>query len=153
LGLAGRHALKHLRAEDGAGRSREAVQFLLCWVVVYFLFFSLAGTKLPNYILPLYPAGAVFLAWFLDRWRRGLEQPPAWAVRASLTSLALMGLAAGLGLLVAGGSVAIPYLGGRRLPGLEKWAALGLVLPVGAAVAGWCVRRQRPTGAVGALAA
>jgi 4-amino-4-deoxy-L-arabinose transferase-like glycosyltransferase len=152
LGLAGWHALKHWRAE-GADPCLGPVQFLLCWVAVYFLFFSVAGTKLPNYILPLYPAGAVLLGWFLDRWRRGLVQPPAWAVRASLVSLALMGLGVGLGLLVIGGSLPVPCLEGRRLPGLERWAALGLVLPAGAAVAGWCVRHQRRAGAVAALAA
>ena len=36
----------------------RAHRFLLCWVVVYLVFFSAAATKLPNYILPIYPAMA-----------------------------------------------------------------------------------------------
>src|SRR5206468_659995 len=31
-------------------RERSAVRFLLCWVAVYLVFFSLARTKLPNYV-------------------------------------------------------------------------------------------------------
>src|SRR5262249_38732418 len=38
----------------GASPSR----FLFCWIAVYFVFFSISQTKLPNYILPLYPAAA-----------------------------------------------------------------------------------------------
>lgn len=46
--------------EKGEGADdRPAVQFLVCWIAVYFLFFSASTTKLPNYILPLYPAAAL----------------------------------------------------------------------------------------------
>ena len=34
----------------------DAHRFLACWIIVYFAVFSLSATKLPNYILPLYPA-------------------------------------------------------------------------------------------------
>jgi len=37
--------------------------FLLCWIGIYILFFSIARTQLPNYILPLFPAGAMLMAY------------------------------------------------------------------------------------------
>ena len=45
--------------------------FACCWLVVPILFFSISRSKLPGYILPAVPAGAVLLADFL---RRRLEQ-------------------------------------------------------------------------------
>src|SRR5262249_39047799 len=41
---------------------RASIAFLWCWIVVYFAFFSAARTKLPNYILPIYPAVALLTA-------------------------------------------------------------------------------------------
>jgi 4-amino-4-deoxy-L-arabinose transferase-like glycosyltransferase len=48
-------------ADEPRALTPAAVRFLYCWVVVYLVFFSLARTKLPNYILPLYPALAVMV--------------------------------------------------------------------------------------------
>src|SRR5262249_43598164 len=55
-----------------AGVLPQAHAFLWCWIAVTFIFFSLAATKLPNYILPLYPPAALLTARFLDCWRRGV---------------------------------------------------------------------------------
>jgi 4-amino-4-deoxy-L-arabinose transferase-like glycosyltransferase len=155
LGPAAWHALRRLRDRGEAGQAadapRAAVQFLLCWVAVYFLFFSLVRTKLPNYVLPLYPPAALLLAFSLDRWRRGLVRGPAWVVGTSLGCLALLGVGVGLGLLVAGGAVDLPLVRGRRLPGLEAWAALGGVLPAAALAGGWCAWRGRRGAALACL--
>jgi len=51
------------------------------------------------------------LARFLDRWRRGLVRPPSWVLHGCLACLALVGVATGAGLAVAGGLV-----GRRRRP-------------------------------------
>lgn len=56
--------------------------FACCWLLVPVLFFSISQSKLPGYILPAIPAGALLLAEYL---RRHLEQndakPPAiWLV-------------------------------------------------------------------------
>ena len=40
-------------------KHRESFYFLASWVLVIFVFFSMAATKLPHYILPLYPALAL----------------------------------------------------------------------------------------------
>jgi 4-amino-4-deoxy-L-arabinose transferase-like glycosyltransferase len=41
--------------------------FTCCWLVVPVVFFSLSQSKLPGYILPVIPAGAVLLADYLRR--------------------------------------------------------------------------------------
>lgn len=48
--------LKALRAEP-------VRLFMLCWIGVYILFFSIARTQLPNYVLPLFPAAAMLMAF------------------------------------------------------------------------------------------
>jgi 4-amino-4-deoxy-L-arabinose transferase-like glycosyltransferase len=91
-------------------RSRR---FLWTWVVVMFVFFSLALGKRRAYILPLRPALAILLAaWLapqLDRLssRRRPHQPPraAHAIIASLAIVALVGaLALRLGIGAFGAS-------------------------------------------------
>jgi 4-amino-4-deoxy-L-arabinose transferase-like glycosyltransferase len=46
-------------------RSDPATRFLIAWIVPFWLVLELAPTKLPNYILPVYPALAMLcaLAW------------------------------------------------------------------------------------------
>ncbi len=36
--------------------------FLLCWIGVFLVFFSIARTQLPNYMLPVFPAAALLMA-------------------------------------------------------------------------------------------
>jgi 4-amino-4-deoxy-L-arabinose transferase-like glycosyltransferase len=157
LGLACWHAGKRLRSRGEAAPQptdlRAALQFLVCWAGVYFVFFSAARTKLPNYVLPLYPAAALLTAYFLDEWRRGRISVPAWAVRTCLGCLALMGVGVTVGLLVGGGMIDVAALRGRRLPGLERWAAMGGVLVAGALAGGWCLRRERRGGVIAGVAA
>ncbi len=123
--------------------TQTAVRFLVCWVGVYFVFFTVAGTKLPNYILPLYPAVAVLMARLLDRYRTRDHRLPAWSLRLSLVLLALVGVGLAVGLLAVGGALPLGLKRNHLLPGLELLAVAGLVPPVGAAVAWWYVRRDR----------
>jgi 4-amino-4-deoxy-L-arabinose transferase-like glycosyltransferase len=129
-----------------------AALFLLVWLAVYIVFFSLSSTKLPNYVLPLYPAAALLTARLLDRWRRGVEAPPAWAVRGGLAAVALLGAGLMAGVFALGGP-AVPWLHGRAFPGVEAFAWLGLLPLLGAAAAWGCVRAGRAGGAVAATAA
>jgi 4-amino-4-deoxy-L-arabinose transferase-like glycosyltransferase len=117
---------------DAAGSPRP-YRFLICWLAVYLAFFSAAATKLPNYMLPVYPALAILTARFLTRWRAGELAPPNWVMRAALTGLVVTAGAVGGGLVVAGGAVPVLPAGSRVFPGLEVWAALGVV-PLAAAV-------------------
>src|SRR5262249_41208557 len=139
-------------AADDAGDPRPALRFLTCWIAVYLVFFSLARTKLPNYVLPLYPPIALLMGRFLERWRRGAAELPTWLMRFSRACLVLMGAGRAAGLLVAGGTLDVPGLDGPRLPGLEDWAVLGFVPVAGAVAAGWCLHRRQRGGAVAACA-
>ncbi|HEY2826262.1 MAG TPA: hypothetical protein VGJ04_01570, partial [Pirellulales bacterium] len=75
----------------GAEPWQRGGKFLASWIVVYIAFFSAAATKLPNYVLPAYPALALATACLIDRW---LTQPATvhrWWPRLSFGSLALVG--------------------------------------------------------------
>jgi 4-amino-4-deoxy-L-arabinose transferase-like glycosyltransferase len=151
LGWAGWFALGKRAAAEDAGSARY--RFLWCWVVVYVVFFSLAATKLPNYILPIYAPLAILTARFLERWRGGLLRFEGWKMRSSLICLALMGLAVTVGLLVAAGRIELAPLHGRQLAGLDQIAGLGLILVVGA-VLGWlCLRWERRSAVTLSVAA
>ena len=100
-----------------AARARPLVSapvdvLLLAWAAFVLIFFSLSGSKLPSYILPAFPALAVWLA------RRWPALSPG-ALRAS----ALIPLAAGLVLV----GVAVPLT--RRADLDESVALAGLYLP------------------------
>ncbi|MGB9367586.1 MAG: glycosyltransferase family 39 protein [Xanthobacteraceae bacterium] len=48
-------------------RRELPVRFLLAWVVPCWLVFELVVTKLPHYVLPLYPAVAILIARLIER--------------------------------------------------------------------------------------
>lgn len=123
-------------------RQRAALVFLLCWVGVYVGLFSLARTKLPSYITPIYPALALLTGWFLDRWlaRRAIVGQ-RWMVAAFGTLLLV-------GLVVA---VALPLAARRYFPG-DEWLGLVGAVPILAGAAGcWAVMRDQRAWAVGML--
>src|SRR5262249_29510679 len=99
------------------GGERAGVRFLVVWFAVYFVFFSVAATKLPNYVLPLYPAAALLTARTLERWRAGEHALAGWVMPVSLACLALSGAGVAAGLLLAGGAVpGLPAGGGFPRP-------------------------------------
>ncbi len=112
-----------LRAEEP---QRKSYLFLFCWLGLYIGFFSLAGTKLPSYVLPAYPALAILVGAFLDRWfvRPGCE-PKFW-MRTAFVALAGIGAAGLIGLPIACSQL----LPGERLIGLP-----GLIPLVGGLMA------------------
>ena len=72
--------------------------FLLLWLLLPLVFFSLAGSKLPGYILPCLPPLAILMGRAIDRL---LKQDALLAVGAWLRATALVGLVLGA-LLVTG---------------------------------------------------
>ncbi len=131
-----------LAALPGAWRARlaPATRFLLAWIVPSWLLFEAVQTKLPHYVLPMFPALMLLgAAWALDPLRRA---PPRWLRWLGLA--ALLGVAAGLAVL----ALALPW----RLEGGLAWggpvALLGALL-LGGAVLAW---RARGNWAAAALA-
>lgn len=53
-------------------RDSQLILFAFIWVAVIFLFFSIAVTKLPSYILPLIPATSILVALM---WSEEINQP------------------------------------------------------------------------------
>ncbi len=47
-------------------REHDGSLFVLLWCAITFVFYSAAGTKLPNYMLPIYPVAAVGVAALWD---------------------------------------------------------------------------------------
>jgi 4-amino-4-deoxy-L-arabinose transferase-like glycosyltransferase len=54
------------------GTNFDAERFLLIWVLVIFVFFSISKSKLPGYVLPAFPALALLAAIQLERLPRQL---------------------------------------------------------------------------------
>src|SRR5207249_5005636 len=140
------------RANQDAEAPADAYRLLWCWVGVYLLAFTVAATKLPNYILPIFPPCALLVGRFLDRWRRGVLAVPGWLQPASLALLTLVGVATAASLLIAGGAVEVRWLRGRSWPGLETWAVVGVVPLAGALAAGLCLWRGRRSAFVTVVA-
>jgi len=67
--------------------------FLGFWIVAPILFFSFSGSKLPGYILPIFPAVALTVGRELDRWWSDESSPP----RAQSYLTAGLIVAAGIG--------------------------------------------------------
>lgn len=127
------NAVKEARGE---GLSRLPVRLLLVWSGVYMVFFTAAATKLPNYILPTYPALAVLTARTLEQWRRQRLTLPAWVMPTCVASMALVGTVTGAGLIIASGRLPFDALRGNSIPGIERWAVIGIV-PVLTAALAW----------------
>jgi 4-amino-4-deoxy-L-arabinose transferase-like glycosyltransferase len=119
-----------------AGRGFQPKKMLLIWSVFIFVFFSISDSKLPSYILPIFPALALLAAAYLDRARSG----------AIYLSAAVFGLPAAIGMAFV-----------ARIPGTAKdafsaallvqhlpwiYAALALIV-AGAAGAAWTARRHK----------
>ncbi|MDQ6998987.1 MAG: glycosyltransferase family 39 protein [Mariprofundus sp.] len=70
--------------------------FMLCWIGAYILFFSVARTQLPNYVLPVFPAAAILMAW---GWAYASEVVRQQAIKWLAWSVLVLSL----GVLIGGG--------------------------------------------------
>jgi 4-amino-4-deoxy-L-arabinose transferase-like glycosyltransferase len=69
--------------------------FLLLWIVAPIAFFSFSGSKLPGYILPIFPAVALIIGGELERWWRDESRPPALPQFLTAAFTAAAGIGAG----------------------------------------------------------
>ncbi|MFO1319981.1 MAG: glycosyltransferase family 39 protein [Burkholderiales bacterium] len=118
--------------------------FLMCWCAFTFLFFSASSSKLPSYILPIFPA----LAWLVgDRLAGQSARPLTWQA-LPLVPLGLVAIALG---------IRAERYANERTPAIlyqayEPWIIAAAVTLVMAAVAtiAWS-RRERLLPAVASL--
>uniref|UniRef100_A0A7C2P0L4 Glycosyltransferase family 39 protein n=1 Tax=Schlesneria paludicola TaxID=360056 RepID=A0A7C2P0L4_9PLAN len=116
--------------------------FLACWAGVWIAFFSCASTKLPNYVLPSYPALALMTAWFLCTWRKSSGSEWSVSFRNACRALATVGV-----VLLIGAPIALSIF----LPS-EIWlTTIGLPPLVGAIAAYGCSLRAERRRAIRAL--
>ncbi len=136
----------------GTEEAPHCYRFLWTWIAVYFLFFSAARTKLPNYILPMYPAVALLIARFLERWCRGallMGKPFAAYV---VVGLLMIGAATTIGMWIAAGTFPALVPKEHWLPCLRPFAILGVIPVLGAVSIGWFLARKRRLPATVAFA-
>ncbi len=77
-------------------RKRDILLFSLIIVGVYTIFFSISGTKLPNYTVPLYPAFSILIGYFLEHIHRFSERN----IYASLIAYTIIGFLLTAGLFI-----------------------------------------------------
>jgi 4-amino-4-deoxy-L-arabinose transferase-like glycosyltransferase len=127
-----------------SGITAAATLLTLVWLAVWVGGFSAAATKLPNYVLPAYPAAAFLVAIVaVDAARKaaaGQWQHPRW-MAIGLASLAFGGVATAVTVMVAAR---------YGIPGAEAAAAVGIVPIVGTAAC-WLLATRRPLEAVAAF--
>ena len=119
------------------------VRFLLCWIGVQVILFSLASTKLPSYVTPCYPGLAILTAACVR----------LWVQRSNLLDWRWFNVAMP-GMVVAGTIVlaGLAYLGVEFLDGNWTIALIGLVPLAGGGVASWYAWKRRPEFAVMSVA-
>ena len=107
-----------------AHRREPGLRFLIAWIVPSWLMFEIVVTKLPHYVLPLYPGVAILIALALERkapldnWTRSTSA--LWPLLATL--------------LCVGVAVIAIMFEGRFGRAFWPFAAIGIVL---AALAWW----------------
>jgi hypothetical protein len=133
----------------------RTVAFSGVWFLVWIGTFAIAGTKLPGYIWPAYPALSIVTALYLADWIRGRTgwetmlfwNMPSDKARALVMNIGWFTLSA-VGICLA---IGIPLLSQKLAPGNEWLGILGL-LPVIAAATAFLLQRQGRVGlAISAL--
>ena len=137
---------------------RPALVLLSCWAGVYLVIFSIPSTKLPNYVLPMYPAVALAVGYFIDTWLTDAASVSRSWLRGSWLSLIAVGLIVAVGLPLSGslefdGRTLLDRLRvARDVQGDLVWlSVLGLPLAFGGMVVWLLAETGRRTAAVNAL--
>ncbi len=128
-------SLRRLFHEKG-DREFDSPLFLVIWISVVFAFFSISGSKLPSYILPMFPA----LALLIGRWIAETQPRRLLAAQAALAGAA--------GILIIVLSPSIQGMLGRETLDLSSlyvpWlAAAGICLAAASIAAGVFAWRGR----------
>jgi len=111
--------------------------FAWIWVAVPLLFFSASGSKLPGYILPIFPALAIIIGAELERFISG-ERGVLLSAAAWLTALLLLIIGAGF----------VVYLTRERI-GASGWHSIFFGLPLAVAAIAIAVLAKKRRQAFG----
>jgi 4-amino-4-deoxy-L-arabinose transferase-like glycosyltransferase len=128
-------------------RNVPQIRFLIAWIVPAWVIFEIIPTKLPHYVLPLYPALALLCAATLMKIERGASDLARhWTMSASMIVFAIVSLVLAASLMV------LPAVYGTGIDMVSALAALVLVAMIGlvlsqaikrrfhmAAIASWIV--------------
>jgi 4-amino-4-deoxy-L-arabinose transferase-like glycosyltransferase len=135
--------LLHMQKQIHLARPwRPGYVLLGSWFAVWVGFFSLAGTKLPSYVVPAYPALALATGCLVDDWLREPSRVSRVWMRWAWGILALVGV---------GMAVALPIVGRIYLHGDWVLGLAGLVPLAGAAIGLVLSERGQTRAAVGTL--
>jgi 4-amino-4-deoxy-L-arabinose transferase-like glycosyltransferase len=97
-------AIMHAPIRSSKDPAARFIRLFVIFSLSVFLFFSLAATKLPNYILPVLPGFSLMLACLFNRTE--IKHPLFWQVAGYLSAI----LALLLGLIIAAVPFVFPYL-------------------------------------------
>jgi 4-amino-4-deoxy-L-arabinose transferase-like glycosyltransferase len=105
-------------------RREPGAQFLLAWLIPSWIVFEAIITKLPHYVLPLYPAIAILIAGIMEK--GGLVRAP-WLVRGTAGWFVFpvaIAIAVGIIFIIIGhdlGLIAWPFGAAAMIFGLFAW--------------------------------
>jgi 4-amino-4-deoxy-L-arabinose transferase-like glycosyltransferase len=124
---------------EGEPGTLQSRRLLLIWAAFIFLFFSVSGSKLPSYILPVFPALALFAAMEMQRMAPATLSHFAWGLAATGGVLLLV-------VLVGGGRIAHMFAKESSpfeiVRNVVPWIGASIfVFTAGAVVAAWLFRR------------
>jgi 4-amino-4-deoxy-L-arabinose transferase-like glycosyltransferase len=134
--LIGRHAAGVVRTDEA---SKAGMRLLLAWIAAWVIPFSLAGTKLPGYVWPAYPAVACCVGLFVADWIRTPARSTDLWMRWAWVFLVASGIGLGIGLPLALAEIA---------PGSE-WVGLIGVVPLAGGVVAWACQSLSSRRAAG----
>jgi 4-amino-4-deoxy-L-arabinose transferase-like glycosyltransferase len=106
-----------------ASRREPGTRFLLAWIVPSWIVFELVVTKLPHYVLPLYPAIAILIAGPIDTGRLS----HSWLARGTIwwfvfpALIAVGGIGAAIALNLELRLLAWPFAAAAVIFGLLAW--------------------------------
>ena len=107
-----------------AMRREAATKFLLAWLVPSWIVLELVLTKLPHYVLPLYPAIAILIAGVVDNYMLSRRPFLVWGTVWWFVVPLLSGIGGLIALVVVGrqfGLLAWPLIGGALVMSFLAW--------------------------------
>ncbi|GAB1857021.1 hypothetical protein MHTCC0001_18570 [Flavobacteriaceae bacterium MHTCC 0001] len=123
-------------------KMNDFILFAFITSAVFIVFFSISGTKLPNYTMPCYPFIAILIAVYLDTLLKEKTQRKWYSI--SLIVLIVISVAIPIGAFIA-------FNVENQLKPL-KWQSLWLVIaPIGTIISFYFLKRKRLKNSIASL--